>query len=139
MKRRSGDFNGKRILILEDDELIGRLLQAIIINGGYEVVVFLTVKDALQYLNESQQKIDLIITDLLLPMVGGFDFIEKLKKFNEPKQFMVVTSMRDKNTRDKVNAAGAVDFILKPFKSSDVLERLDQFFKNSGATSKQIS
>ncbi len=138
MKRRSGDSCGKRILILEDDELIGRLLQAIIVNGGYEVVVFLNVNDALQYLNEGQQTIDLIITDLLLPMVGGFDFIEKLKKFSEPKQFMVVTSMRDKNTREKVKAAGAVDFILKPFKSSDVLERLDQFFKNSETTSKQV-
>lgn len=131
MKRRKGDFNGKQILILEDDELIGRLLQAILVNGGYEVIVFLNVQEALQYLHKEQSKIDLIITDLLLPMVGGFEFIDQLKKLTKKIDFMVVTSMRDLSTREKVKAAGAVDFILKPFRSSDVLDRLDSYFLNN--------
>lgn len=63
-----------------------------------------------------------------MPVVGGFDFITSLKKDSKQIYFMVVTSLRDKATQEKAKSVGASDYIIKPFKSSDVLNRLDRFF-----------
>lgn len=123
------NLNSKRVLILEDDELSGRLLQAILVKEGMDVLLYHQGEHALSQLVNNELNIDLVITDIIMPVMGGFDFIEQLKKVDRQKPFMVITSLKDKNTMNKATSEGAADYILKPFKSSDVLLRVRKFFE----------
>jgi len=126
----ANNFNPKSkcILILEDDELSGRLLQAILVKEGFKVLLCNQGSDALEYLRNDEIEVNLIITDIIMPVMGGFDFLDNLKNESKSKPFMVITSLKDKSTMDKATERGAVDYILKPFKTSDVLMRLRKFF-----------
>lgn len=123
------DPKTKCILILEDDELSGRLLQAILIKEGFQVLTCSQGTEAVELLQNPQTHVDLIVTDIIMPVMGGFDFIDHLRNENKSKPFMVITSLKDKSTMDKAKDRGAVDYILKPFKTSDVLSRLRRFFE----------
>ncbi len=118
----------KTILIVEDDELSGRLLQSIFVKGGYKVEVCVQGSDAIQRLENPASQIDLILTDIMMPVMGGFDFITHIKKNGSPKHFMVITSLKDKATMEKAKSLGAIDYITKPYKSSDIITRVNQFF-----------
>jgi sigma-B regulation protein RsbU (phosphoserine phosphatase) len=122
------DPKTKCILILEDDELSGRLLQAILVKEGFQVLTCSQGSEALELLQQPKTHVDLIITDIIMPVMGGFDFLDHLKNESKSKPFMVITSLKDKSTMDKAKDRGVVDYILKPFKTSDVLSRLRRFF-----------
>lgn len=128
----------KNILIVEDDELSGRLLQSILIKGGYKVEVCVQGSDAIQRLESSSVQVDLILTDIMMPLMGGFDFIAHIKKNGASTHFMVITSLKDKATMEKAKTMGAVDYITKPYKSSDVITRVNQFFLDHASEEDRI-
>lgn len=128
----------KKILIVEDDDLSGRLLQSILVKGGYKVEVCIQGSDAIQRLEGNASAFDLILTDIMMPLMGGFDFISHLKKMGQGENFMVITSLKDKATMEKAKSLGASDYITKPYKSSDVIARINQFFLDRAKTGDRV-
>lgn len=128
MKQQVEAPNTKKILVVEDNELSGRLLVSILTKAGYDAELCYQGSDAIDKIESSGVKYDLILTDLLMPQMGGFDFIARLLKLGAVKNFMIVSCMRDKQSMAKAKDLGACDYITKPFRSSDVLDRLTQFF-----------
>lgn len=126
----------KKILVVEDNELSGRLLVSILTKAGYQAELCYQGSDAIDKIETSGVKYDLILTDLLMPQMGGFDFIGRLVKLGAVKNFMVVSCMRDKQSMDKARDLGASAYITKPFRSSDVLDRLSQFFDSGSNCAK---
>ncbi len=135
MSAKNFDPKSKCILILEDDELSGRLLQAILVKEGFRVIICNQGSEAIEQLSLKGSEIDLIITDLIMPVMDGFDFIDHLKKEDRHKPFMIITSLKDKSTMEKAKQKGSIDYILKPFKTSDVLIRLRKFFEKEESLS----
>jgi CheY-like chemotaxis protein len=114
-----------RILVVDDSEVIGSLLNDFLSSHGYEVALALTAEQAYHWLQK--QTPDLILLDVQLPDVGGFEFCRMLRARAETRYIpIVIITATAVQTQDKVKGlqAGADDYVLKPFEMPELLERI---------------
>lgn len=113
-----------KILIIEDEELMLKALQFRLIKDGYEVV---TARDGMQALALIKATVfDLVITDIMLPFVGGLEIINKIKSEPESKDtpVIVLSAVGLEKTVMEAFSLGADDFITKPFNLSELSIRV---------------
>lgn len=107
------------VLIAEDDPVAGELLRSILINGGYETSLVQNGKEALDfYLNN---KIDVIIADMNMPVMSGKELIAELEKMNAPVTCIVETADKNPETIIEMMKLGVTDYIIKPFNQAELL------------------
>ncbi len=121
-----------RILVIDDNDLVGKMLQETLHENGYDVRVALDAnqgyKEAVQFLP------DLIILDVRLPDLTGFDLCRVIKNKSELRNvpiIMITGSAR--STEDKVKGfqMGVDDYLLKPFDMPEFLERVRAVLRRS--------
>ena len=114
-------MSGQRVLVVDDDLHIRRLLHSTLTRGGYEPIEAVNAKEALALAAEHRP--DAVLLDLGLPDRDGLEIVQLLKKAS-PAPILVLSS-RDA-TDQKVAALdlGADDYVTKPFDSEEVLARL---------------
>ncbi|MDP2922866.1 MAG: response regulator [Candidatus Omnitrophota bacterium] len=113
----------KKILVVEDEQDVLRLTAYRLKKSGYEV---LTAIDGQKALNLLQENIpDLIILDLLLPAIHGYEVCKRIKSDTKLKNIPVIlftASVLD--VERKVKELGVDDFIMKPFELEILLEKV---------------
>ncbi|MDO5444853.1 MAG: response regulator transcription factor [Eubacteriales bacterium] len=109
-----------KILVIEDDRSILKLMKTVLEDEGYDVILSETGGEALSMINSHCP--DLIILDLGLPDMDGMTIIEEVRSWTQLP--IIVVSARTREC-DKVNALdkGADDYITKPFSSGELLAR----------------
>ena len=108
----------KRILIVEDEGLIVSTLEALLKSMDID---FISVKNGLKAYEEyKNNKFDLIITDIFMPEMDGFQLIEKIRKEDKKIPIIVVSGFIDNETIRKIKNLGANEYIEKPFSLQDV-------------------
>ena len=109
------------ILIVEDDEAISNLIKINLNMAGYEST---QIFDGLEALNLIKEKsFDLILMDIMLPGMDGFEVIKKIRNLNLPVIFLTAKNgLADKVTGLK---SGAEDYIVKPFETVELLARIE--------------
>ncbi len=109
----------KRILIVDDEEtLTFSLYQSFILSKHpYEVVTAGTGEEALEKCAE--QPFDLIITDIFLPGISGFEVLQTIKKNSPDSKVIVITAYGSEEKREEALNGGALLYIEKPF---DIIE-----------------
>ena len=71
----------KHILIIEDDDTVSEFLEILLTREGFQVTVVDNATSALNHLKENvSQKVDLIISDLMMPRMGGYDFVKEMQQ-----------------------------------------------------------
>ncbi len=112
------------IMIVDDVLKNIQLLYSILANEKYEIHFVTSGENALKSLNKMQ--IDLILLDIMMPEMDGFEVCEKLKENPETRDIPVIFLTAKDSVEDKVRGfgLGAVDYITKPFQSQEVLARL---------------
>ncbi len=110
-----------KILIVDDDPQIRRVLRILLTGQGYEVDDAKDGEAALEKL--SRQRFDLALLDMGMPGMGGLETCRAIRE-NSPMAIIMLT-VRDRHV-DKIEAldAGAVDYVTKPFPSSELLARI---------------
>jgi two-component system response regulator MprA len=111
-----------RILIVEDDRIIADGLSRALAGEGYEVVVARDGEAALALANA--QRPDLVLLDLMMPTMNGFEVTTELRRGGDAVPIIVVSARTD--TRAKVRGLdlGADDFVAKPFDLDELLARV---------------
>ena len=110
--------NGKRVLIIDDQEDMRFLLGTIFEEDGYEVEV---AEDGLKGLDlVRKQAPSLIVLDLKMPGLDGWKVIDQLKLLANPPPVLVVSGARDEINRGSL-APPVAGFLLKPFRVNEVL------------------
>lgn len=108
-----------RILVVEDDDNIGRAVRDRLNNAGYETEVFTSGHEALCVAENNSW--DLVILDVMLPDMDGYALLESLRILestrNSPVIFLSVTDDIERSMK-----AGAFTHIVKPFKGAKLLE-----------------
>lgn len=115
-----------KTLLVEDDEILLKSLSYFLKSKGYTVVGFDNGLDAMDYLEENANEIDIIITDLNLPFAGGQQVISTLRQTREDIPIIVLTSSGVESTELEVFDLGADEFISKPFSPSVLLRRMEK-------------
>lgn len=118
-----------KIFIVDDSEMQLILLKKVLLNQGYDVKAFLSANKLLKAI---QKKVpDLIISDIDMPVLNGFELVEKINKANEDIPCFLVSSQADKVIRRKAKAIGAQKFIEKPFELNVLLGTIDDLLKEN--------
>jgi len=117
-------FNAS-ILIVDDRETNTTLLRVMLENVGYCNITTTCDPHLVQTLNQEHQ-FDIILLDICMPEMDGFEVIEQLKE-NIEKDYLpvlVITALADEETRVRALECGAKDFILKPFNRVELINRV---------------
>lgn len=101
------------ILIVDDDVGIRTLLKDSLESDGHEVFGFISAEEGLEHLNRYDP--DLILLDLNLPGIQGFDFLQKINAEKRSIPVVIITSNNDVASAVKAMKLGAYDYICKPF------------------------
>ena len=128
--------NGKRILIVDDDDEIRELLEFDIAQSGYFVDTASNGKDGLnKVLNNSY---DLVILDVMMPKMNGFDVCKNIR---QAKLSIPVLMLTAKGTIDDKTVGfdcGADDYLVKPFDVQEVLLRIRVLLRRNQPNTNRI-
>lgn len=118
-----------KILIVDDDVAVTVLLDKILTSSGFEVV---QVNDSAQSLEKAHETSpDLFILDLMMPEPNGFEVCRTLRSdavfANTP--ILIITASDDYNSKGIAYAAGANDYITKPFDQDELPERINSLLR----------
>lgn len=112
------------VLVVEDEQLIARLLKETLQIEGYEAVTVLNGEDAVQFaLRETPH---LVILDLMLPGIDGFEVVDRLRRHPKCMHIPIIVLSSFGEPADKVRAfdLGVDDYITKPFNTDELLARI---------------
>ncbi|NOX68312.1 MAG: response regulator transcription factor [Gammaproteobacteria bacterium] len=114
-----------RALVVEDDEHIGYLLDFMLRRAGYDVLLAGNGRDA-QSVIENVPPVDVILLDLMLPYVSGYQLIEEIREIHDWQHVPIVVLSAKVLEQDVVRALdlGATDYVTKPFRPQELLARL---------------
>ncbi len=125
-----------RILLVDDEPRYVRLMEANLITEGYQVLKAFNGQEAVQIVAE--HKPDLVILDVMMPVLDGFTACERIRKFSNVPIIFVTAKGEEK---DRVHGLGmADDYIVKPFSATELLARVRAVLRRtqkSGAVSQQ--
>jgi len=118
------DGSPKTILIIDDDREIASTIQTVLTHAGYRV--FLANNGV-----EGQKQIealrpDLVITDMMMPRMGGFPVLEFLKTLTDPPKVIMITANEGSRHKAYAEMLGVVDYLRKPFPMEMLLEAVNR-------------
>jgi len=105
-------MDAKRILIVDDEINMCSIIQDILSDEGYDVMVAENGSEALQVVKKITP--DLIITDINMPCMGGLELLREVKNLHTDTQFIVMTAFGELETYLNAMSNGAFDYITKP-------------------------
>src|ERR1700733_11881354 len=106
------------ILIVEDEAKMRRLLELNLGEDGFQTLSAPDVETGIELLR--QNSVDLVLTDLKLPGMGGLEFLQTIKRQNANLPVVVMTAYGSVETAVEAMKAGASDYILKPFSLAEM-------------------
>jgi len=120
----------KQILIVDDSASIRELLIFTLEKAGYKVIAAINGQDALKQLN-GKKEIDLIITDLHMPIMDGLDLIKKVRNLDNYKYLPILflTTESQVAKKDEARDAGATGWIVKPFSPEKLLAAITKLVR----------
>jgi twitching motility two-component system response regulator PilG len=113
-----------RILIVDDEPEIGRILAVILRGAGFEVAAVDGGRAALEHLAASTT--DLVLLDVTMPELDGFETLRRIREAPATARLPVLMLTANAGAADRARAEslGADDFIAKPFDPAEVVERI---------------
>jgi two-component system alkaline phosphatase synthesis response regulator PhoP len=129
---------GWKILVIEDDPATLRLVDYSLRHNGYQVI---TATNGLEGMRKARyEKPDLVILDVMLPGVDGFEICHRLRSETDTAQLLILmfsakTQEIDKNTGLKV---GANDYLTKPVDPGELVSRVNTLLARKGGIRQSI-
>lgn len=125
-----------KIMIVEDDVNLAELIKIYLIAEEWEIKIFHRGIDALEGFEKS--KYDLVLLDILLPDINGFEVCKKIReKYTVP--IIMLTALEDSVHKVKGLNIGADDYIIKPFEPSELIARINSQIRRNYVFTKDNS
>jgi DNA-binding response OmpR family regulator len=118
--------NGKMILVVEDEPALRRFLELLLRKNGYEVTIAEDGMEAVSRVEEVTP--DLVLLDLMLPKMDGFEVCQRLRSrpATAATPIFVITARNTQEAREQSLAAGADEFILKPYNPKELMDQIER-------------
>lgn len=110
-----------KILIVEDDAHIAKMIEATLLMGNYESEICHRGEEAVHAILDGDY--DLVLLDIMLPEIDGFEIVKRVQKKGTPIIFL--TALQDVADKVKGLRLGAEDYIVKPFEAIELLARIE--------------
>ena len=118
---------GKRILVIDDEELIIRSLSKLLEKNGFEAFVAKSGQDALIMVEE--ENFNLIISDIRMPGLNGIEAVKGIYKIIQEREaekppVIFITGYTNEECKKEAKALNPIDYIYKPFDISNLVNRI---------------
>ena len=124
----------KIILIIDDDREIAGTLQAVLQNAGYTVHLASNGVEGQRQIENL--KPDLVLTDMMMPRMGGFPVLEFLKTLENPPHVIMMTANEGSRHKAYAEMLGVADYLRKPFPMEVLLESVRRIFSGDKSEAK---
>ena len=116
----------KTILTVDDSRTMRDMLAMALNDAGFNVVQAVDGEDGLAVLDAHSSDVDVIITDINMPKLDGFGFIEGVRKDDRHRAtpILVLTTESDTSKKDRARQAGATGWIVKPFNPVKLIDAI---------------
>ncbi len=121
----------RTVLVVEDEPGIRALIRKMLLRRGYQVLEAQTGSEGLQIVNERDGKIDLLITDLMLPQMNGRELVDRLALTWPQIKVLFISGFTDDPLLARETLPAGVVFLQKPFTLESLLEKVDQALRLS--------
>jgi len=112
----------RRILLAEDDESMRAFIERALLKAGYEVTSFANGREAFDIAARHPGRIHLLITDLIMPEMGGVDLAARMRSLNPAPAVLFMSGYNDR----PLAAESRDDLIEKPFTPTALLDRVER-------------
>lgn len=127
----------RTVLLVEDDSQIGRFVADLLREVGYSVTWVQDGSSALKHFRT--QALDLVILDLLLPGISGFDVCLRMREENRLTPIIILSAKAEKSDIVVGLEAGADDYLTKPFSTSELIARIHAIFRRIEADGEAVT
>ena len=120
----------KKILVVDDEPDVVRILSKSLVTNGFEVI---TANDGLECIAKVENEPpDLILLDNIMPNMDGQAVLEKLKASKETEEIpiIMVTALADEKDITSAQKSGAIEYVVKPFDYNVLLKQIKQTLKS---------
>ena len=119
----------KKVLVVDDDEDIVNIVSSLLQSEGYHTVTAINGTDAFN--KAVSEKPDLIIADIMMPEMDGWEFCWRVRKDQALGEtpFIFLTARADVMDQIRGSEIGADDYIIKPFRKQELLNRVQNTFE----------
>jgi len=116
----------KKVLIVDDEEKVRRLIETTLSIGDFQIFQAKDGEEALKIAQE--EKPTLILLDIMMPGIDGFEVCKRLKSNSETKSSYIImlTAKGQKQDIEKGYAVGADDYFVKPFSPMELLNKVEK-------------
>ena len=114
----------KTILLIEDDREISSTIQGVLSAAGYEVIGAPNGIEGQKMI--AQKSPALVITDMMMPRMGGFPILEYLKKLDDPPRVIMITANEGGRHKAYAEMLGVDDYLRKPFAMDLLIEAVEK-------------
>ena len=120
------DGNSRKLVLLVDDDEIHLTITESELKNDYEVVMVKSGEEALDFLSKSHIVPDLVLLDILMPEMNGWEVFDKINDMATLKltQIMFFTSLAEESAKEKAYEMGAFDYITKPCEESVLRDKI---------------
>jgi DNA-binding NtrC family response regulator len=112
----------KRVLVVEDEEKLRRVIELHLITSGFDVDKAATAEEGLKVVDRA----DLVLTDLRLPNMDGLEFLSLIRRQNAVVPVVIMTAYGSVETAVEAMKSGATDFLLKPFSLDHLMQVVEK-------------
>jgi len=123
-------LTGKNVLVVDDDVRNLFALTTVFERYNINVITAESGKEAIQIINDEKQKVDMVLMDIMMPEMDGYETTQKIRREhkNNTLPIIAVTAKAMKGDRQKCIEAGASDYITKPLKIDQLLSLMRVWF-----------
>lgn len=124
-----------RIMVVEDDGDARKLMEAVLCQGGYEVLLATDGLDALEKMGAHH--VDLVLLDLMMPRMDGYELTRTLRKANNALPILMVTAKETQADKRGGFLAGTDDYMVKPVDEEELLLRIKALLRRARIVSER--
>lgn len=129
-------MNGTTIMICDDNDTVHQTLHLYLREAGFQVISAYDGNEALNMLR--QEKVDLIILDIMLPKLFGTEVCKQIRKSSD-LPIIILSAKGDETDRIVGLELGADDYVTKPFSPAELTARVDALFRRTGGEAETAS
>jgi PAS domain S-box-containing protein len=126
------------VLVVEDEEAMVLLLIKVLSKAGYKTLTAMDGEEAINLYHHYKDEIDIVVLDLGLPKLTGFDVMRQLKELKPGVSIIITTGYLQPALKPEILQAGVKDCIYKPYLVHDLVEKIGSLIEQSRTSSKMI-
>ena len=123
------------ILLVEDDDNLRRLMATVLKRSRFNVFQAANGKEAIDLADNNH--IDLMVCDIMLPEVNGYEVTRSIREFNDRLPVIMVTSLETLDDKRRGFLSGADDYMVKPIDTDELIMRINALLRRAKATNER--